>query len=96
MLRHIILPGLRPAMTVAILFRLLDAFRVFDIIFVLTGGGPANRTETLSIYTYKILFQTLQFGYGSALAVVSVLCVAAFGFGSLRALRLSKLADEEE
>jgi multiple sugar transport system permease protein len=42
---------------------------VFDSIYVLTGGGPANSTETLSIYAYKTLFQSLEFGYGSALAV---------------------------
>jgi multiple sugar transport system permease protein len=60
---------------IVIIFRCLDAFRVFDAVYVLTGGGPANTTETLSIYTYKVLFQTLQFGYGSTLAVVMFLCV---------------------
>jgi multiple sugar transport system permease protein len=47
---------------------------VFDAIYMLTGGGPANSTETLSIYAYKVLFQTLQFGYGSALSLVVFLC----------------------
>lgn len=75
--RHIILPSLTPMILVVLLFRTLDAFRVFDAIYVLTGGGPANTTETLSIYTYKVLFQTLQFGYGSALSVAMFLCVAA-------------------
>lgn len=75
--RHIILPSLTPMILVVLLFRTLDAFRVFDAIYVLTGGGPANTTETLSIYTYKVLFQTLQFGYGSALSVTMFLCVAA-------------------
>jgi multiple sugar transport system permease protein len=67
--RHVTLPLLRPVILVVLLFRTLDAFRVFDAIYVLTGGGPANTTETLSIYAYRVLFQTLQFGYGSALAV---------------------------
>ncbi|NKE69236.1 carbohydrate ABC transporter permease [Candidatus Manganitrophus noduliformans] len=75
--RHIILPSLTPMILVVLLFRTLDAFRVFDAIYVLTGGGPANTTETLSIYTYKVLFQTLQFGYGSALSVAMFLCVVA-------------------
>ncbi len=57
-----------------LVFRTLDAFRVFDAVYVLTGGGPANTTETLSIYAYKVLFQTMQFGYGSALSVVVFLC----------------------
>lgn len=73
--RHIILPSLKPMILVVLLFRTLDAFRVFDAIYVLTGGGPGNTTETLSIYTYKVLFQTLQFGYGSALSVAMFLCV---------------------
>ncbi|MDC4224346.1 MAG: sugar ABC transporter permease [Candidatus Manganitrophus sp.] len=73
--RHIILPSLRPVILVVLLFRTLDAFRVFDAIYVLTAGGPGNTTETLSIYIYKVLFQTLQFGYGATLAVAMFLCV---------------------
>jgi len=72
---HITLPALKPVILVVLLFRTLDAFRVFDAVYVLTGGGPANTTETISIYAYKVLFQTLQFGYGSTLAVVTFLCI---------------------
>jgi len=72
--RKITLPLLMPVILVALIFRTLDAFRVFDAIYVLTGGGPANTTETLSIYAYKVLFQTLQFGYGSTLSVIVFLC----------------------
>ncbi|HHZ82589.1 MAG TPA: sugar ABC transporter permease [Nitrospirales bacterium] len=74
---HITLPQLRTILIVVILFRMIDAMRVFDLLFVMTGGGPADMTETLSIYTYKILFQTLQFGYGSAIGVVMFLLVAS-------------------
>ncbi len=84
--RSITFPLLRPALLVAILFRTLDAFRVFDVVYVLTGGGPANTTETLSIYAYKTLFQTLQFGYGSALALATFLCVAALSAAYLKLL----------
>jgi multiple sugar transport system permease protein len=76
MFRRITLPALMPLVLVVLIFRTIDAFRVFDAIYVLTGGGPGNSTETLSIYAYKLLFQTLQFGYGSAAAVVVLLCVA--------------------
>ncbi len=75
--RRITLPLLRPTILIVLIFRTLDAFRVFDAIYVLTGGGPANTTETLSIYAYKVLFQTLQFGYGSALSVTVFLCAGA-------------------
>lgn len=77
MFREITLPLLAPAIAVTLLFRTLDAFRVFDAVYVLTGGGPANTTETLSIYAYKVLFSTLQFGYGSALSLATFLCVLA-------------------
>jgi trehalose/maltose transport system permease protein len=73
--RRITIPLLKPVILIVLIFRTLDAFRVFDAVYVLTGGGPANTTETLSIYAYKVLFQTLQFGYGSTLSVVVFLCI---------------------
>jgi multiple sugar transport system permease protein len=84
---RITLPLLMPVVIVVLIFRTMDAFRVFDAVYVLTGGGPANTTETLSIYAYKVLFQTLQFGYGSTLAVVVFLCVGAISLLYLGALR---------
>jgi multiple sugar transport system permease protein len=84
--RRVTLPLLKPVILVVLIFRTLDAFRIFDAIYVLTGGGPANTTETLSIYAYKVLFQTLQFGYGSALAVVVFLCVGSVSVVYVRIL----------
>jgi len=66
----ITLPLLRPALTVAFLFRLLDAFRVFDIVYVLTGGGPGTATEPVAVYAFIALMQSLRFGYGSALSMI--------------------------
>ncbi len=83
----ITLPLLMPVIVVVLIFRTLDAFRVFDAVYVLTGGGPANTTETLSIYAYKVLFQTLQFGYGSTLSVVEFLCTAGVTVLYIRFLR---------
>jgi len=83
-LGSITLPLLRPAVLVALVLRSLDAFRVFDSIYVLTAGGPANTTETLSIYTYKTLMGEGDFGYGSTLAVATFLCVLAVSALSLR------------
>ena len=84
--RSITLPLLRPTIAVTLVFRTLDAFRVFDAVYVLTEGGPANTTETLSIYAYKTLMRAGDFGYGSALAVVTFLCVMAISVGYLRVL----------
>jgi multiple sugar transport system permease protein len=84
--RFITLPLLLPIMLVAVLLRTLDAFRVFALIFVLTGGGPASSTEVLSTYAYKVLFSTSNFGYGSALAVSMFICVLIISFFFLLAL----------
>lgn len=65
----ITLPLLKPYVIVALLFRTIDALRVFDIIYVLTGGGPGGATTSLSLYAYKF-FLNGDFGYGSAVAVV--------------------------
>ncbi len=76
--RSITLPLLVPALLVVTLFRALDAFRVFDTVYVLTGGGPANTTETLSVYAYELYFQTLQFGTGSAVSMLAFLLMGLF------------------
>jgi ABC-type sugar transport system permease subunit len=67
---HITLPLLKPAILVVLIFRTLDAFRVFDLVFVLTGGGPGTATEPIALYTFNRLLNILRFGYGSALSVV--------------------------
>jgi ABC-type sugar transport system permease subunit len=68
--RHVTLPLLKPAILVALIFRTLDAFRVFDLIYALTGGGPGTSTEPIALYTFNVLLQNLQFGYGSALSLI--------------------------
>ena len=73
---YITIPMLKSTILVALLFRTLDAFRVFDLIYVLTGGGPANATEVISVYAYTTLFSQQNFGGGSALSVIVFLCIA--------------------
>ncbi len=80
------LPLLRPAMTVAVLFRTLDGLRVFDLIFVLTGGGPGTATEPISLYTFNSLLQNLRFGFGSALAIITFAMTFAFALAYIRLL----------
>jgi multiple sugar transport system permease protein len=85
-LKKITIPLLKPIILVVLIFRTLDAFRIFDSIYVLTGGGPANTTETLSIYAYKVLFQTLQFGYGSTLSVIVFMCIGSISIFYIKLL----------
>jgi ABC-type sugar transport system permease subunit len=81
----ITLPLLLPALLVAALFRTLDAFRVFDLVYVLTAGGPGTATEPLALYTFATLLQHLRFGLGAALSMI----VFALAFAvALLAIRL--------
>jgi multiple sugar transport system permease protein len=86
-LRYVTLPLLRSILMIALLFRTLDALRAFDLMFVLTGGGPAGTTETLTVYAYRSLFQTLQLGFGAAVGCVIFALVMVVAWAYLRALR---------
>ena len=83
----ITLPLLMPTMLAAVVFRSLDAFRVFDLIYVMTRGGPGTATETLSLYVFQVFFRTLRFGYGAALAVLVFVVSLALAFSWLRLSR---------
>ena len=85
---HITIPLLRPAILVALIFRTLDAFRVFDLIYVLTGGGPGTATEPIALYTFNALLQNLRFGYGAALSVVIFLLTFGLALVYIRGLGL--------
>ncbi len=74
----VIMPLIKPAILVALLFRTLDAFRIFDNIYVLTGG--ANNTGSVSILGYDNLFKAFNLGLGSAISVLIFLCVAIIAF----------------
>jgi len=91
---YVRLPMLASTLLIAGMFRALDAFRVFDLVYVLTGGGPADSTETLSTLSYKTLFSTLQFGYGSTLStamfITEALMAAGFVVFIARQVRLAR------
>src|SRR5207247_3825138 len=72
---RVTLPLLVPSLVVAVLFRAVQAWGAFDVVYVMTGGGPGGATETVSLYAYKNYFRYLDFAYGSAVAVQSVLLV---------------------
>jgi multiple sugar transport system permease protein len=74
-LRLIILPLLLPAAFLALILRMMDAFRVFDIIFVTTSGGPADATNTLMIYGVKQGLEFFNIGAASAVSTVIVICI---------------------
>jgi multiple sugar transport system permease protein len=92
---NITLPLLKTSFLVALLFRTLDAFRVFDLIYVLTGGGPANSTEVISLMAYKVMIGQTNFGSGSALAVIVFICVAIISIIFIKFLGRDLLGEEK-
>jgi ABC-type sugar transport system permease subunit len=92
---RITMPLLAPSIAVVLILRTIEAFKVFDIIYVMTGGGPASGTQTVAFYTYLQAFSNQLFGYGAALAVLIVLAVFALAMGYLRILRQGQMAGVE-
>jgi ABC-type sugar transport system permease subunit len=80
------LPLLAPALVVAGTLRLLDAMRLFDLVYVMTGGGPGSATEPMSLYAFTVLTQRLRFGYGSALSIAVFLIAIVVAWVAVRAL----------
>ncbi|CAJ1498485.1 carbohydrate ABC transporter permease [[Mycobacterium] burgundiense] len=94
-LTRIILPMMKPAILVALLFRTLDAFRIFDNIYILTAG--ANNTASVSILGYDNLFKGFSIGLGSAISVLVFVCVAIIAFVFIKLFGASAPgADSEE
>ncbi len=81
---HITLPQLKPALLVVLLFRSLDALRVFDLVYVLTQGGPGTATQPLALYTFTTLFSYLRFGKGAALSIILVALAGLFALFFVR------------
>ena len=73
--RYITLPLIKPLIFVAILLRSIDSFKLFDTVFILTGGGPSFATELASIYAYRINFKYWNMGYGSSIVLILFLIV---------------------
>jgi multiple sugar transport system permease protein len=90
----ITLPLLKPAILVALLFRTLDAFRVFDVVYVMTGGGPGTATESIALYAFSTLLQHLRFGLGSALSVIIFLVAFVFALASIRLFGVNAAQDQ--
>jgi ABC-type sugar transport system permease subunit len=85
---QITLPLVKPALLVALVFRTMDSFRVFDLIYVLKQG--ATDTMTVAIYTQQLLIQSSRLGAGSAAAVVIFLCIGLMVFGYSRLITVEE------
>lgn len=91
---RVILPNMRSAIMVAVLFRALDAYRIFDNIFVMTAG--ANHTESISFLTYRQVIEQFQLGIGSALSVLLFLSVLVVAFVIVKVFRVNLAEARQE
>jgi multiple sugar transport system permease protein len=86
----IVLPAIWPVMAIAILIRGLDLFRLFDIVWALTKGGPGTMTETISIFTYINGFQQFETSYTAAVALLIIVLLSIVVFAALKRVQLAR------
>lgn len=86
----IILPAIWPVMAIALLIRALDLFRLFDVVWALTKGGPGTMTETISIFTYNLGFRQFETSYTAAVTLLIILLLSASLMWALRRVKLSR------
>ncbi len=84
--RLIILPLITPVILIVLVLRTMEAFKVFDLIWIMTGGGPANATQTIAIYAYQTAFQSYDFGSGAALGYLIAMIIMGLAAIYLRML----------
>ncbi|NPV52427.1 MAG: sugar ABC transporter permease [Firmicutes bacterium] len=85
---YVTLPLLKPVIVVVLLIRVMDAFRVFDTIYILTGGGPGSATESVSTFTVRTAFQYFNTGYASALAYVVFIIIAVMSYLMIKGFKI--------
>ena len=86
----ITLPVIRPVIVIALLIRGLDLFRIFDVIWALTKGGPGTRTETISIYAYVQGFQQFETSYTAAMAFVIIVILTVLVMAALKRVEIAR------
>ena len=91
-MRTITLPLLKPAIVVALLFRTILAFKVFDEVYLLTSGGPGTSTELVTLHLYKVFFEQNQLGYGALLSLALIAAILAFLLVARQATRAVRAA----
>lgn len=90
--RSIVLPMLVPSISIVLVLRTVEAFKVFDIIYAMTRGGPVNGTSTVAYFAYQTAFSDQNFGVGSALSYIIVIIILALSTIYLRLLRKSEMS----
>ncbi len=87
---QIVLPAIRPVLAIALLIRGLDLFRLFDVVWALTKGGPGTMTETISIYAYVQGFQQFETSYTAAIAVLIIVLLSILVVAALKRMEIAR------
>ncbi|MFA1675474.1 carbohydrate ABC transporter permease [Rhizobium mongolense] len=87
--RDLTLPFLRPVIAIALLLRVMDALRLFDLVFILTGGGPADRTKVLSLYIYQVAYRFADPGYAAAISLFVLFMTIVLSTWFMKRMRLA-------
>jgi raffinose/stachyose/melibiose transport system permease protein len=91
-IRHITIPMMRETFAIVTILMITNIFKIFELVYMLTGGGPVHRSETLVSYMYFVTFTNQQYGYGMALAVIITILGALVSVGYLAAVRRKEAA----
>jgi len=88
--RYIVLPAITPVMAIAMLIRGLDLFRIFDIVWTMTQGGPGTLTETISVYAYQMAFREFDVSYSAAFALAIIVVLTGVVLTFLRMVEVER------
>lgn len=89
-LRRIVIPYIMPIISIALFLRLIDAYREFDKVFILTGGGPGNITETLSYHVYLQMFRFFDVGVASAISIFALVLIYQVALRLIAILKMER------
>jgi multiple sugar transport system permease protein len=85
-LRCVILPLIKPVIVIALIIRGIEVFKIFDTVYIMTGGGPGSSTESVSVYLYDLGFRDFRLGYAAAVALVVLVLLAVVGMRAVKFL----------
>jgi multiple sugar transport system permease protein len=86
-LRWLILPMMKPIIVIALVLRAMEAVKIFDTIFLMTAGGPARGTESISVYMYKVAFQQVRWSFSAAAALIILVIMTIIASYAIRPLQ---------
>jgi multiple sugar transport system permease protein len=95
-MRYLIVPMMKPIILIALIIRAIEAFKMFDPIYLLTQGGPGEATTNISIYLFDETAQNTRWGYASSVAILVLIFVSVVGFWAIRPIERAQEETLEE